>query len=492
MARAVKNLSDTMELERVMGRMVRQGLDADAIIRRLQGPGFELSDELQSPTALVAVVQDYLSRYKDYPLIQTIMNNIILRPNNRSKWFVFDSVNIEEHTIDGREHLQTLLDSETVQSRIKSCAVIYNPNSGQILDESKPTATYNSYRPPEWKYNHFFGKETLPVLEQPPELFMRFVRHLCDNDDASVEFLLDWIAISLQSRNLTYLCTIGAQGIGKGILGGIIARLHGKKNAVKINFNSITKQFNALLADKTFIYLNEVNKVNSSQYDILKSLNDDEMEVERKFEESESNMNYANIYLSSNNLDSLPTDIGDRRMSIIMLTKTRFEHTNFTKAEITALVSDEKLLTQIAQYLFYRKYNPENISFPHKSKRALEMMDASILDWQRSFLDEVCKKYAGKAIKAADAVSLINHFAGRTRPANISSLIALSRKLPGIFEAKKMGEYQILEYPLPSTITSAVWVPGPKTRVQCIQILPLAEQKSYDVNSDDDNVADYA
>lgn len=463
-----------------MGKLVRDGCDADAIVHKLAN--FNLKEEWERPTVLVTIVQNYLASYRDYPLIQKIMRNTILRPINRKRWIIYDAENVEEFSLDGKEHLFMLLNPDTVLSRVKTCKVVYNPTSNVILDDSGPIATYNSYRPPAWRYKHFFGQETLRQVEHPPELFMRFFRHLCANDTGSIEFLLDWLAISLQARNMTYLCTIGDEGIGKGLLGQIISRLHGAENSVTIKFDSIVKQFNALVADKTFIYLDEVNNVKSTQLDMLKRLNDSNMEVERKYQEAESNVNYSNLYLSSNHLNSLPIGPKDRRMSIIMLTETRFEQAGFTKDEISTLLTDDNMLTDLACYLFYRKYNSSNISFAYKSQRALEMLDSTILDWQRSYLDEFCKKYAGEVVKASDVVALINNFAGRTRPASTPALSALSKKMPGIFTVKKANKYKVIDnVRTAESITAAGLSNGTSDRIMCVHILPINEQKQYEV-----------
>jgi hypothetical protein len=224
---------------------------------------------------------------------------------------------------------------------------------------------------------------------------------------------------------------------------------------------------------KTFIYLDEVNKVTSEQADKLKKQNDDQIEIERKNVDAEVLENYSNICISSNHLNSLRLEPKDRRHSIVALTGVRLENV-MADEDINRLTEDKELVSRFARYLYYRKYNPKNITFAFKSSRALEIMNATAQDWEKWFMDEFCKDNAGHTMKAKDVIEYArDNF--RKATITISSLVGLSERFSGIFRVVKTDKYSNID------MTGVVKASSDSKRVFCVEINKLKEQAKYDI-----------
>src|SRR6185437_15064174 len=114
----------------------------------------------------------------------------------------------------------------------------------------------------------------------------------------------------------TLLCTIGAQGIGKGVFGSILEALHGEANAVKVRDQVFKGQFNAPLANKTLVYVDEIALTTKEAHDRIKDVVNQKVEIESKGKDPVQLKNYASFYLSSNSFDAIKLEAGDRRYSI--------------------------------------------------------------------------------------------------------------------------------------------------------------------------------
>lgn len=263
------------------------------------------------------------------------------------------------------------------------CRFEYAPRRMELIgqDPTGALAIYNTFVPPEWKRRLFFFGEPVAPLYELPEIYDKFFAHLTAHDAASKEYLLDWLANSLQSRNYTFLVAIGEQGIGKGTLGEIMSGLHGIENFYRGRDEVFKNRFNSQLANKTLFYADEVYLDTKTSEDRIKDVVNERLEIERKGHDPVIVENYASFYLSSNSHDAIQVEAGDRRFSIIQLTDKKlievpevFKHiSDFTKPENIAL---------LARYLYFREMkSPMNAPFVN-STRYLEVREAGLKDWE--------------------------------------------------------------------------------------------------------------
>jgi hypothetical protein len=259
----------------------------------------------------------------------------------------------------------------------------YNPfKEDLIFTEDDGLTRYNTHTPAPWT-----SEPIVQVLTLPP-IYEEFFNHLINNDAASKQFLLDWLANMLKGRNYTYLTTIGTQGAGKGVLGEIMEKLVGKSNFVKCRDTILKTHFNAPLSEKRLVYIDELDiKKSKEAHDRIKDLANPKLEVEKKGKDAVYVDNYANIYLSSNSWDCIRLESDDRRFSIIELTNTKLTGSTLKGRVDSEILADDNI-TKLAHYLLQHVIL-NNMKEPFQnSQRHKEILIAGLKTWENWVIEE--------------------------------------------------------------------------------------------------------
>lgn len=374
--------------------------------------------------------------FPNYDLIQQVMTGCIVKEiNSRSLYIVnTKSRTIQETTL---EELGQIFNSKMDLSKKRyTCNFEYNPKKmAQLYKSANGIWTFNTYRPPFWQADAFYDGKPLVKVDKISPLYEKYFMHLVDGDIPSYEYMLDWTAFTLQDRNFCILTTIGTSGVGKGKFGEILEVMFGDSNFTKTGNNLLTKDFNAQVAQKLLVYINEASVKDQSQEERVKALVDFSIEIEKKGKDAYNAYNYANFYFSSNFLDSIRIPEKDRRFSIINLTDKQLQDV-LTLEEIDALL-DPKNVSELARYLLFRPVQKRNMIRPFKSARTEEVRNAGLLAWQEWFLDEYCIDNAGKTIKFNKITEdITEEFGMKYRPSK-GSLKLLQSNYPQKFKICK-------------------------------------------------------
>ena len=278
--------------------------------------------------------------------------------------------------------------------RVKLAEFVYNPlATGTFSVNSSGGEQLNLYQPPKWKHASYFTNAQLPQSPSAaPVLIDRYLNHLCNGDLPSKEYILDWLCTALKGRNYTILTAIGKPGIGKGRLGDIMGKLVGDSNFTKVRDSVFKAKFNAPLKNKQIVYVDEVAIKNTEEANRIKDVVNQFMEIERKGVDAEHVENHASFYLTSNQMDAVKIDAGDRRFSIIQLTDASLL-TQFSPAQIEELSSDS-VIAELALFLLARK-PAHNMFFPFRSQRFDEVKEAGLSEWELWLIEEF---FANQAI----------------------------------------------------------------------------------------------
>jgi hypothetical protein len=313
----------------------------------------------------------------------------------------FDPADFSQRTELSRKAIQDLFGGKRsfdmlLASTGSTATWAYDPY-GPMIDFDRALVKLNTYVPPAWKRTKFFYPSIVePVVDKMPAAYATFFEHLTGGDAASFEYLLDWLASSLRTRNYTILVAIGAPGIGKTTLAEIICELHGQTNSYQGRDEVFKNRFNYQLANKTFFYIDEVKLDSKEAHDRIKAVVNDFMEIERKGKDPVLTKNYASFYLSSNDYDAIKIEAGDRRFSVIQLTDTKLVDAGLTKI-IDELKSPEKI-AQLGRYLYAREVAQEKMLRPFvNSVRFQDVRDAALSEWERYLCHEWARDNAGKA-----------------------------------------------------------------------------------------------
>jgi hypothetical protein len=117
------------------------------------------------------------------------------------------------------------MDKKALLPKLREIDFTYDPNSTAILTEGTPNWKFNTYRPANWYTDHFYNNVT-PEPTEVPDIYKRYLMNITDNNEDSYNYILNWLSMALTDRNLTYLCTIAAEGIGKGRLYDLMKALY--------------------------------------------------------------------------------------------------------------------------------------------------------------------------------------------------------------------------------------------------------------------------
>jgi hypothetical protein len=363
--------------------------------------------------------------------------NLIMDTRKDSGDYCFiDRSTGETHDIDVKRAAEILGRGswgDYLQANKLEAEFTFSPNQPPFTTKPRSeTLVYNTYVPPKWRHEEYWFGKAVPKIERMPEIFDRYFTHITGGHTPSKEYLLDWIAHSLRNRNFTILTAIGVQGAGKGILGdGILKNLHGQSNYYYGRDEVFKEKFNAQLLNKTIVNIDEVSLKTKEEHDKLKGIVNDLVEIEAKGKNAKNCQNFASFYITSNYMDAIQIEPGDRRYSIIQLTNTKIIETDL-RDHIQYLCSPEAVF-ELGRYLWYRPVTHDMLQ-PFRSERYEEVRLGGLKDWELFFVEEFCELHRGRRYLVQFVSEEIK--AGTPTTANIGrpSLERLQKKYPEKFK----------------------------------------------------------
>jgi len=202
----------------------------------------------------------------------------------------------------------------------KYCVHTFHQNKPKLIpvDPDLKKWEYNNYDIPEYR---LLKKEKVKVDEKKVELISEYFKHLIP-DSNQREYVFAWVYTSLVSRQETFLCLMGAQGVGKTLFMDLWSQLLGVSNTVRPK--DPNAQFNSYLTKKSGVIYDEV-RVDGNGKEIFKRIANRVIQVERKGEDQIDVVNTASIMLASNYYYNLEVEPRDRRFSVPDLGSTPLE-----------------------------------------------------------------------------------------------------------------------------------------------------------------------
>lgn len=483
MSEKKKVISTIIQLRNEVEKLVGDAIDEIAIYNQLSSSVYSISESVVlNKTELKDKVEQFCQEYNPYEQIQRIVKNFLIMPFNKREWFIWNEGDYKTYNVKKDVVMKIFNKKQDYLRNSKNVSVSYTPKNKYGLVKVAGEEVFNSYQAPKWLENCYRYNKSIPVVTEVPEIYKNFLMHLSNGDEKSYNYILDWIAASLQSRNKMFLCTIGRAGIGKGVLANIIDALHGPKNHVMVEFSQINSNFTSLFNDKTFVYFNEANKVSSKELALMKMQNEETRKNEQKGVDAEMVDNYSNIYISSNNMDAFKLDSDDRRFSFINLTEKRLE-TVMTQEEISNLYpkkdAEYTWLNDFGCYLMRRPLANQHFTDSFKSEQTKRIKDASAMDWERWIIEDFCKDFAGRTITCR-AVSEYASTIFKKTTVSEKSLRILSEKFKGVFKLVKTEDYEETAFVGNKPGFAKVDNPNGK-RLSAIKINKLKEQTNHEV-----------
>lgn len=189
---------------------------------------------------------------------------------------------------------------------------------GEVCDPGQPSVfglngrlVINNYRPPT-------------VLPQRGEYttLAKLIEVVCGKDDAAARWLRAWMAFKVQNparRSMTAPVLMGAPGIGKTLLGLVLAEILGRANAAELHIRDLASDFNGHYADKLLVIANEVGAgPNAADLEpMLKAyITEPEVSLNSKGIQQHGITNRMSWIITSNAEVPVLIDSNDRRFSV--------------------------------------------------------------------------------------------------------------------------------------------------------------------------------
>ena len=244
--------------------------------------------------------------------------------------------------------------------------MVFNPYKGLqrdwiAEDESMQVVHLNSYKPPEW-YKRELTQEELAQPESYPRQFLWILEHLLPIKEER-EMVLDWVAVAMFDRPLTYLSMRGTRETGKTVFKHILFHLIGNEFDVG---RDVVADFAAELRGKRIVAADDNVKICSYEgYRIRKSILNPTMRMEEKFvQTTESEEQYLSLMILSNPGDPFYVEFDERRMLSPLMGKTKLRevcsydelsfYSRMCRKDI--LDKDKDFIRQIGESMLRRYY----------------------------------------------------------------------------------------------------------------------------------------
>lgn len=434
------------ELKKLVKKLIKFGYDVDQIYHMTSGNSdySNIGDDI-----IEEVVSDIVDEYPNYGLIQKMVRSKIVcdAQGESNKLMLLDERFRSIDEFDRIRLKETVDPKFDFNSRIYTAKFEYKPlNPGMLLKNKDGTYTYNTYTPPKWQEDWFYSKGVDEPLKINiiPEIYDDFLKHLVGNgkdSEASYEYIIKWLANGLRRKNYCILTTIGKQGIGKGVLGKIMKQLFGDKNYYEGSDRMFKGTFNSQIADNRLVYCDEISIKDREEEDRLKVVVNDTVEIEKKGVDAKTINNYANFYISSNNMDAISLTADDRRFSIVELTDVKLLEV-FSPDKIKELILPENI-DKLARYLWYVETDEKEMGKVFITERTAEVRALGLREWEEYFVFTYCYDNRGKTVLLSDAKEDIKENFGYNRAAGRGKFMTLQNKYPDIFKvlsAKENGK----------------------------------------------------
>jgi len=264
----------------------------------------------------------------------------------------------KQQLIDSYEHLQFKQKDE--KGKIQQLPFILkwlrdeNIRNYDDMDTYPPpiTCPYNIYN--LWTP---FAMESITDWQQKDiSIFLTHFKILCNHEDETYDYLIKWLAQMIQypAVKTTMLFFQGAEGCGKGMMFKIIELMLGKSKFLETTHpeRDVWGQFNPLMANSFFVYLNELSKKQTldAEHQVKALITDHNIQVNIKGKDSFNTKSYHRFGGSSNDDEPMNTHKGDRRKAMISASnelKGNVEYFN----ELGKCIDDVNYIKSFYEYL---------------------------------------------------------------------------------------------------------------------------------------------
>lgn len=225
----------------------------------------------------------------------------------------------------------------------------YNPRKEKYPD-------YNEYYGLKYEREHV--KDVLP-LEETASFFEHIKKRWCKNDLKLYKYVLDWFATIVQKPGYKMKSAIVLKGLercGKGIIVQIIKDILGSNLFYHpSSANEIIGQFNSGVANKLFIFLDELSWGGNKEAEgvFKKFITESTIEINAKFEHPYTYNNCINVIIASNKDWVVPVGYTSTRWQVIEVSEELSYMSAVEKRPIIKSILDTPI-DRLAKFFYER------------------------------------------------------------------------------------------------------------------------------------------
>ncbi|NRA60795.1 MAG: toprim domain-containing protein [Psychrobium sp.] len=276
---------------------------------------------------------------------------------------------------------------------------------------------------PKYCYNLFRGWGVEPMetvgLEKDPELAIIKV-HLeeviCDGDSKAYHYLVGWLAQMLQfpaEKPPVAILLKSVEGSGKGTVYELIKSMLGS-NAYQVNGNGqLVGRFNSIIDGRLFVFGDEVDMTDKTQYDKLKSLISEKTQsVERKGLEPAPVRVLARFMFTGNHDHLIKAGTNERRWLVLEPSGHKQEDREYWNQLYRAIRGNAP--AKLLHYLLTLDLNNFDVRRPPVTQGLIDQKLASLKIQEVWMYEQLVLRipFSGKArITAPEAIDDFIHFA---------------------------------------------------------------------------------
>ncbi len=238
----------------------------------------------------------------------------------------------------------------------------YHPGETPLFEEDGLLYA-NAYRAPVIVGSPYKGRQGVKLL-------LRLVRELLP-EQYHQDLLLDFLAhcVRYPAKKLRYAMLLkGSEDEGKSLLGTVVTKLVGRGNYSIVGTDQLTEKFNSWSHGRCFAVVEEIKLPGKEAHEVLNKMkpviSNEEVPIRKMHSDATTEMNYCNLFLTTNYEDCLPLEDDNTRFAVLF---TRFATNAQVKAWRTARVEKEgvdyvrKLWTHIHEHphqfqAFFQEY----------------------------------------------------------------------------------------------------------------------------------------
>jgi len=279
------------------------------------------------------------------------------------------------------EHLRTIVNGKNVpffaewskdKEKRKYQKIVFDPRFAGHID-FKGDEYYNLYT--GFEFDNILPKQDWSGVDT----FLSHLKYMCSDDEASFNYLLNYICHLFQKpadRPDVAIVLNGAKGTGKDMIISFIQNILGIKYVSRVqSLHSVFGDFNSCLKNKMLLQINEMDGQNGYKYEqALKDLITAESNtINEKMARPFTIENYIRVFICSNSDNPIKLTTDNRRYFAIETPKKK-KDISYYKG-LTQMLNDEHVLNSVYSFCMKQdidKFEPRTFPITNKMKSLMQ------------------------------------------------------------------------------------------------------------------------